>query len=124
MTTTPDQARTVALFVGDLEPGQHPGRADVRRAVAAVLRRHSMRWCVDRMAAEFDADPKASAGRLTWALQVIRDCYGRQDPVPPTRCRATGRSAEEFPADPDPWSGRRAAPRCPFTASRYRRSES
>jgi hypothetical protein len=75
------------------------------------------------MAAEFEADPEASASRLTWAQRVVQDCYGRPDPGA-IRCRAIGHSAVEFSAGPDPGSGHRVAPRCPFTASRYRRSVS
>jgi len=125
MTTSPHHhARTVALFAGDLLPDQHPGRAQVRRAVATVLQRYGVRWCVTRMAAAFRVDPDGAASRLTWALLVVRDCYGRPEPVPQTRCRTTGRPAGEFSAGADLWSARRAAPRCPFTVSRYRRSVS
>jgi hypothetical protein len=123
MTTIPDHARVVALFVCDLQPSQHPARKQVRRAVARVLRQHSTRWCMARMAVEFSADPEASACRMAWALRLIRDCYGRPAPVRPTRCRATGRFlAAPHYTDPDPWPGYREAPRCPFTAARYRRS--
>jgi len=116
MPTTTDQARTVALFVSDLQPDQHPGPAEVHRTVAGLLRRYGIRWCAARMAERFATDVAAAVYRLAWVLQVVRDCYGPPAPVPPTRCHATGRSTTEFPLRYGP----RAAPRCPFTPDRFR----
>ena len=118
MPTTTDQARTVALFVSDLQPHQHPGPAEVHRTVAGLLRRYGIRWCAARMAERFATDVAAAVYRLAWVLQVVRDCYGPPAPVPPTRCHATGRSTTEFLLRYGP----RAAPRCPFTPDRFRRS--
>src|SRR5690349_9254828 len=118
MPTTTDQARTVALFVSDLQPDQHPGPAEVHRAVAGLLRRFGSRWCAARMAEDFTADAAAALNRLAWVVRVVRDCYGPPAPVPPTRCQTTGRSTTEFALRHGP----RVAPRCPFTPDRFRRS--
>src|SRR5207302_5031747 len=96
MPTTTDQARTVALFVSDLQPDQHPGPAAVHRAVAGLLRRYGTRWCAARMAEDFAADAAAALYRLAWVIRVVHDCYRPPAPVPPTRCHAAGRSTAEF----------------------------
>ncbi|OLB76764.1 MAG: hypothetical protein AUI14_17715 [Actinobacteria bacterium 13_2_20CM_2_71_6] len=139
MPTTLDEVRAEALFAGDLQPSQHPAPEQVRRAVAGVLHRRGSRWCAARMAEEFGEHPEAAALRMTWALRVIRDCYAKAAPVPPTRCRATGgpagsRSTAGNWRNAGPFSGRLGtseaalmhgeAPRCPYPVGRYRRSVS
>ena len=86
--TTLDAVRAAALFAGDLQPFEHPGPAEVRRTVTAVLHRRGAGWCPARVAQEFQPHPKAAAERLAWALRVVRDCYARTPRVPVTRCRA------------------------------------
>jgi hypothetical protein len=117
MTTTLDAVRAAALFAGDLEPSQHPGPAQVRRTVTTVLHRRGALWCTARVEAAFAADPAAASNRMTWAWQVIRDCYRHDEPAPRMRCAA-------LPLD---WSGRMplrppgTGPRCRFPLSRYQR---
>ncbi|TMM36225.1 MAG: hypothetical protein E6F99_15920 [Actinobacteria bacterium] len=115
--TTLDAVRAAALFAGDLQPGQHPGPAQVRRTVTAVLHRRGAGWCTARVAEEFEADPHAAAQRLAWALRVIRDCYARITRIPVSRCRAPhGRPVGFRPYPHLGW-----APRCRYPVSRYRR---
>jgi hypothetical protein len=114
--TTLDAVRAAALFAGDLQPGQHPGPAQVRRTVTATLHRRGAGWCTARVAEEFRADPESAARRLAWALRVVRNCYARAATVPVTRCRAAyGRpGGSRLSADPG-W-----APRCRYPLNRYR----
>jgi hypothetical protein len=121
MTTTLDAVRAAALFASDLVPDQHPGPEQVRRAVTAVLHRHGAGWCGAQVAGEFDAEPAAAARRMAWVLRVVRDCYAKTVPVPPTRCRVAvrGRQPGDRPVPPDG-----DLRRCHYPAGRYRRPAS
>jgi hypothetical protein len=114
MSITLDEVRAEALFAGDLQPSQHPPAELVRRSVAAVLRRYGSQWCAARMAQEFGDHPEAAAQRMTWALRVVRDCYGRAG-VELARCRPVK-------ARTRPDRAAAVAPvRCRYPTGRYRR---
>lgn len=115
--TTLDAVRAAALFAGDLQPCEHPGPAQVRRTVTAVLHRRGAGWCTARVAQEFEAHPAAAAERLAWALRVVQDCYARVTRVPVTRCPAP--HARPLGFRPSPFTG--WAPRCRYPLARYRR---
>jgi hypothetical protein len=68
-------ARCDALFVSPLQPSQHPGAQQVRRAVAAVARRFGERGCAGRVAQEFGEHPEAAAARMRWARQAIARAF-------------------------------------------------
>jgi hypothetical protein len=67
-----------ALFVSALQPSGSPTPDEVRRAVAATLRRRGVRSCAAQLAAEFGDHPDMAAARMSWAVATIRTVY----PVP------------------------------------------
>jgi hypothetical protein len=61
-----------ALFASALQPSASPRPDQVRRAVAATLRRLGVHGCAAQLAAEFGDHPDAAAARMSWALTSIR----------------------------------------------------
>ncbi len=72
--------RAEALFASALQPSESPSAEQVRRAVAATLRRLGVRGCAGQLAGEFGEHPDTAAARMTWALATIRSAY----PAPAT----------------------------------------
>jgi hypothetical protein len=73
--STFDAIRAEALFVSPLQSSESPSRDQVRRAVAATLRRLGIRGCAAQLAGEFGDHPDTSAARMRWALTMVRATY-------------------------------------------------
>ena len=56
-----------ALFVSGLQPGEQPGVAQVRQAIAAAIRAFGGSGCAGRVAQEFGDHPETAAARMRWA---------------------------------------------------------
>jgi len=61
-----------ALFASGLQPGQEPGVAQVRQAIAAAIRAFGRSGCAGRVAQEFGDHPETAVIRMRWA----RDAAG------------------------------------------------
>jgi hypothetical protein len=73
--TTFEAIRAEALFASTLQPSESPTPDQVRRAVAATLRRLGIRGCAAELAGEFGDHPDVAAARMTWALATIHTVY-------------------------------------------------
>ena len=70
-----EAARAGALFASTLQPSGSPSPDEVRRAVAASLRRLGVRGCAAHVAAEFGDHPEIAAPRMSWALAAVSTVY-------------------------------------------------
>ena len=75
MLGTFEAARADALFASTLQPSASPSPDEVRRAVAASLRRLGVRGCAAHVAAEFGDHPEIAAPRMSWALASVSTVY-------------------------------------------------
>ncbi|WP_432984450.1 hypothetical protein [Dactylosporangium sp. CA-233914] len=75
MNTTFDTVRAEALFASALQASQEPSPLQVRTAVTTTLRRYGVNGCAARVAGEFGDHPETAAGRMTWALETVREAY-------------------------------------------------
>jgi len=75
MPGTFEAARADALFASTLQPSGSPSPDEVRRAVAASLRRLGVRGCAAHVAAEFGDHPDTAVARMSWALAAINMIY-------------------------------------------------
>src|SRR5262245_48175392 len=83
------QLRAEALFASTLQPSEAPSPDEVRRAVAATLRRLGTRGCAGQLGAEYGDHPDTAAARMTWALAMIRAVYPTPSiPTPELRALA------------------------------------
>ena len=60
-----------ALFVSALQPSGSPSPDQIRRAIAATLRRLGVRGCAAWVAGEFGDHPDTAVARMSWALAAI-----------------------------------------------------
>ncbi len=74
--------RAEALFASTLQSTEAPSSDQVRRAVAATLRRLGIHGCAAQVANEFGDHPEIAAARMTWALAMIRNLYPTPSTVP------------------------------------------
>jgi len=70
-----EAVRAEALFASTLQGSQCPAADEVRRAVAASLRRFGIRGCATQVAGEFGDHPETAVGRMRWALETVRTVY-------------------------------------------------
>jgi hypothetical protein len=82
-----DAVRAGALFASGLQPSWSPSAGQVRRAVAATLRRLGTRGCAAQMAGEFGDHPDAAAARMSWALATVHGAYPAAAKTPAPRPR-------------------------------------
>lgn len=74
LTADPDAAACAcaeALFVSALQPAESPDAAQIRRAVAATLKRLGASGCAAQVAGEFGDHPETAVTRMRWALAAI-----------------------------------------------------
>jgi alkanesulfonate monooxygenase SsuD/methylene tetrahydromethanopterin reductase-like flavin-dependent oxidoreductase (luciferase family) len=64
-----------ALFVSSLQRTDDPTPAEVRREVAANLRRHGVLGCAACVAQEFGEHPIEAVSRMSWVLEELRLAY-------------------------------------------------
>jgi hypothetical protein len=81
MVSTFDAVRAEALFTSSIQVSQQPVAEEVREAVAVTLRRFGVRGCAANVAGEFGEHPETAAGRMCWALAMIKLAYGDPDPA-------------------------------------------
>jgi hypothetical protein len=87
-TKTFGAVRAEALFVSALQPSGSPSPDEVRRAVAATLRRLGASGCAARVAGEFGDHPDTASTRMSWALATIRTVYQAPSMTPAPGWRA------------------------------------
>jgi hypothetical protein len=68
--------RADALFASELQGSQQPTAAQVRRAVAAVVRALGDLGCAERVAQEFGDHPELAAARMRWARRTADEAFG------------------------------------------------
>jgi len=85
--STFEAIRAEALFASTLQSSESPSRGQVRRAVAATLRRLGIRGCAAQQAGEFGEHPETAVARMKWALAVIRAVYPTAATVPTSGLR-------------------------------------
>ena len=73
-----EAVRARALFASTLQPSGSHSPGQIRRAVAATLRRLGVRGCAEQVAGEFGDHPDTAVARMSWALAMIQTVY----PVP------------------------------------------
>lgn len=64
-----------ALFVSNLQRSDDPTPAEVRREIAANLRRHGLLGCAACVAQEFGEHPIEAVSRMAWVLEELRLAY-------------------------------------------------
>jgi hypothetical protein len=74
--------RAEALFASNLQSSELPSPDEVRRAVAATLRRLGIRGCAAQLAGDYGDRPDTAAARMTWALTTIRTVYPTPSATP------------------------------------------
>jgi hypothetical protein len=72
----PDDVRTEALFVSDLQRSQHPSPESIRATVVATVDRLGAVGCAALVAQEFGEHPDCAPGRMQWARHAVRDAFG------------------------------------------------
>ena len=72
----PDNVRTEALFVSDLQRSQQPTPELIRAAVTATVDRLGESGCAALVAQEFGEHPDCAPGRMQWARHAVRDAFG------------------------------------------------
>ncbi len=78
--------RVSALFASTLQRGDHPGPAQIRRAVAAATRALAGPGCVAAVAQEYGEHPETAVARMRWARAAVAMAYGAApDPAEPSR---------------------------------------
>jgi hypothetical protein len=77
--------RAEALFASNLQSSESPSSDQIRRAVAATLRRLGSSGCSVHLAGEFGDHPDTTAARMTWALTAIRTVYPNPSTNPGVR---------------------------------------
>jgi len=82
-----EAARADALFASTLQPSGSPSPDEVRRAIAAALRRLGVRGCAAHVAAEFGDHPEIAARRMSWALAAVSTVYPAPSAPPVPRPR-------------------------------------
>jgi hypothetical protein len=80
--------RAEALFVSALQPSGAPPSDEVRRTVAATLRRLGASGCAARLVGEFGNHPDTAPARMSWALATIRAVYRAPSTTPAPGRRA------------------------------------
>lgn len=70
-----EAVRAEALFLSTLQPSGSPSPDQIRRAVAAMLRRLGVGGCAAQVAGEFGDHPDTAAGRMSWALATVSTVY-------------------------------------------------
>ncbi|BCJ50764.1 hypothetical protein Asp14428_22390 [Actinoplanes sp. NBRC 14428] len=71
----PDDVRTEALFVSDLQSSQQPTPEVIRAAVDAAVGRLGEHGCAALVAQEFGEHPDCALGRMQWARRAVRSAY-------------------------------------------------
>jgi choline dehydrogenase-like flavoprotein len=71
----PDDVRTEALFVSDLQRSQQPTPELIRAAVTATVDRLGENGCAALVAQEFGEHPDCALGRMQWARTAVRGAY-------------------------------------------------
>jgi hypothetical protein len=84
--------RADALFVSELQRGDHPSTREVRQAVAAAVEAFGQRGCAGRVAQEFGDHPETAVTRMRWARQVAGQAFGEMGPAS-ARARTPARRA-------------------------------
>jgi len=79
-STSADQAE--ALFVSVLQRSDRPSPGQVRKAVAAAVRAHGGRGCLELVAQEFGDHPETAAERMRWARSVASELFTQPPPGP------------------------------------------
>ena len=74
-SVNPDDIRTEALFVSDVQRSQQPTPELIRAAVTATVDRLGERGCAALVAQEFGEHPDCALGRMQWARTAVRRAY-------------------------------------------------
>jgi ABC-type sugar transport system ATPase subunit len=64
-----------ALFVSALQRSDNPSMGQVRKAIAAAVRAHGGRGCVERVAQEFGDHPETAVARMRWARAAAGEVF-------------------------------------------------
>lgn len=64
--------RCEALFASDVQASQHPDSRQVSAAIAQVIDKFGVEFCLARVAQEFGDHPETAAARMHWAKQAVR----------------------------------------------------
>jgi hypothetical protein len=65
--------RADALFASALQPSDEPSVAQVRQAIAAMVRAYGPRGCAARVAQAYGDHPETAVPRMRWAHAVVTD---------------------------------------------------
>jgi hypothetical protein len=74
-------ARAEALFVSNLQPSGNPTAKDVAEAITRSVRAFGTRGCAGLTAHEFGDHGETASVRMHWALQLVSETYGTDQPV-------------------------------------------
>jgi NADPH-dependent 2,4-dienoyl-CoA reductase/sulfur reductase-like enzyme len=64
-----------ALFASDLQSSQQPGARQIRAAVADMIRKFGVDYCLSRVAQEFGDHPETAVTRMRWAREAVSRAY-------------------------------------------------
>jgi hypothetical protein len=79
-STSADRAE--ALFASVLQCSDRPSPGQVRKAVAAAVRAHGGRGCLELVAQEFGDHPETAVERMRWARSVASELLTQPPPGP------------------------------------------
>jgi hypothetical protein len=83
-----DVVRREALFASSLQPSDGPDPAQIRLAIAGVVRTLGPRGCAERVAQEFGDHPETAVARMRWARRLVDAAFGPILPSPASLARA------------------------------------
>ena len=82
MSQSFETVRAEALFASPLQSSEVTNSEQVRRAVAATLRRIGIGGCAAAVSGEFGDHPDTAVPRMCWALATIHSVYPRHEAQP------------------------------------------
>ncbi|MBU2666031.1 hypothetical protein KOI35_21185 [Actinoplanes bogorensis] len=75
MNTVPDDIRSEALFVSNVQRSQLPTPELIREAVTDTVDRLGEAGCAELVAQEFGEHPDCALGRMKWARNAVRSAF-------------------------------------------------
>jgi hypothetical protein len=87
--------RSEALFVSALQRSDDVNGAQIRKAIAKVIREYGGGQCAARVAQEFGDHPELAVERMRWARRLVDEAFGATRRKAPARVVASAIVAQD-----------------------------